>query len=69
MEKWTKQCQTEDCNKYIPDNQKLCNFHLREKYDLLDKGLYDSSDRWSAFRLYSEDVVYAALRKAETNAD
>lgn len=66
-EVWTKQCRWKDCHNYIPDNWELCNFHLREKYNLLDKGVYSPTDCWSEFRLYPEDVVYEALRRAEAN--
>ncbi len=65
--KWTKHCQK--CHNFIPDDHTLCDFHLREKYGLLDKGTHDTSDRWDAFRLYPEDAVLAALRAAEKRHD
>lgn len=55
-EGWTKHCQK--CHKFVPDDHALCDFHLREKYGLLDKTIY-------SLRLYPEDAVLVSLRDAE----
>ena len=62
MEKWTKRCQK--CLNWIPDEHTLCNFHLREKYNLVGEAIIGADHRWR-YSLYTEDVVLAALRAAE----
>ena len=59
QQKWTKHCQK--CHSTIPDDHVLCDFHLREKYGLLEKGVFF----YSRGTLYPKDVVLAALRTAE----
>lgn len=61
MEVWAKQCRAENCHNYIPDNWELCDFHLRERYGLLGEAVTDNS---YFDRLYPEDIVLEALRKA-----
>lgn len=53
------------CSNFIPDDHALCDFHLREKYNLQWEGVY--LEGWD--RLYPEDVVLAALRAVERSHD
>ena len=61
----TKQCQLEECDNYIADGHTLCDFHLLAKYNLLDKVVCDTADKWCEYDLLPVDTVLQALRRAE----
>ncbi len=60
---WTKKCASKKCDNYIPDKHDLCDMCIEMKYDL--EATYDATDYLGMSKLYTEDSVLKALRKAE----
>lgn len=67
-EQWTRQCQAGGCSSYIPDNARLCDYHLMEKYGLCEARHYDALDHLGSCPMIEQVAVLWVIRKLEREA-
>lgn len=69
LERWDRQCQVDVCHSYIPDNARLCDHHLLEKYGLYEARHCDTLDYLGSRPMIEEVAVLWVVRELERKAE